>query len=196
MFPLHNHEFNIEWLKKWSTKYFLDSNDLNEIRDKFGEQIAFYFAFLQDYSKFLLFPAAFGLGAWLVLGQYSSFYAVVNCLWSVVFFEHWKMKEVDLAVQWGVRGVSKVQHPRPQFQFEREIQDPITGEIVKVYSPYKRLAYQALQVPFALACVVSIGGVIASCFAMEIFISEVYNGPFKQYLVSGARFCVSWTWTG
>jgi len=53
-----------------------------------------------------------------------------------------------------------------------------------VYSPYSRLARQLLQVPFAAACVVALGGLIAGCFAIEIFITEVYNGPFKQYLVS------------
>ncbi|KAK3391065.1 calcium-activated chloride channel-domain-containing protein [Podospora didyma] len=182
IFPLHDHDFNRQWIKQWSTKYYLDNDDITEIRDRFGERVAFYFAFLQSYFAFLLFPAAFGLGAWLLLGQFSWFYALVNCLWSVIFFEHWKMKEVDLAVQWGVRGVSKIQLPRPQFHFEREAEDPVTGEIVKVYSPMKRLARQLLTVPFALACFVVLGGLIVSCFAIEIFITEVYNGPFKQYL--------------
>ncbi|KAI7788439.1 hypothetical protein LA080_010772 [Diaporthe eres] len=183
IFPLHNHSFNRQWIKKLSTKYFIEEDDINQIRDKFGEQIAFYFAFLQSYFSFLIFPAAFGFGAWLILGQFSWFYAVVNCLWSVVFFEYWKKKEVDLAVQWGVRGVSRIQHPRTQFQFEREAQDPVTGEIIKVYSPFKRLQRQLLQLPFALVCLLVLGSLIISCFSIEIFISEVYNGPFKQYLV-------------
>ncbi|KAK4126269.1 DUF590-domain-containing protein [Parathielavia appendiculata] len=182
VFPLHDRAFNKQWIADWSKKYNLDEGDIGRIRDRFGERVAFYFAFLQSYFAFLLFPAAFGFAAWLLLGPFSWLYAVVNCLWAVVFFEHWKMKEVDLAVQWGVRGVSKIQHPRPQFKFEREGVDPVTGEVVKVYSPYKRLAKQLLQVPFAAACVAALGSVIASCFAIEIFITEVYNGPFKQYL--------------
>lgn len=182
IFPLHDHVFNKNWIKEWSTKYSLDDGDLNQIRDRFGEKVAFYFAFLQSYSTFLLFPAAFGFGAWLILGQFSWFYALVNSLWSVVFFEYWKVKETDLSIQWGVRGVSKIQQPRPQFQFEREAQDPVTGEVVKVYSPFKRLQRQLLQVPFALACIAVLGSLIAGCFAIEIFISEIYNGPFKQYL--------------
>lgn len=184
VFPLHNHAFNRQWLKQWSQKYFLDENDINEIRDKFGEKVAFYFAFLQSYFQFLFFPAAFGFGAWLILGQFSTLYAIVNCLWCVVFFEYWKMKEVDLAVQWGVRGVSKIQHPRTEFQFERETRDPVTGELIKVFSPLKRLQRQLLQVPFAIACLLVLGTLIVSCFSIEIFISEVYNGPFKTYLVS------------
>lgn len=184
VFPLHNHVFNRQWLKQWSQKYFLDENDINEIRDKFGEKVAFYFAFLQSYFQFLFFPAAFGFGAWLILGQFSTLYATVNCLWCVVFFEYWKKKEVDLAVQWGVRGVSKIQHPRTEFQFERETRDPVTGELIKVFSPLTRLQRQLLQVPFAIACLLVLGTLIVSCFSIEIFISEVYNGPFKTYLVS------------
>lgn len=183
VFPLHNHAFNRTWLKQWSQKYVLDENDINNIRDKFGEQVAFYFAFLQSYFQFLFFPAAFGFGAWLILGQFSLFYAIVNCLWCVIFFEYWKKKEVDLAVQWGVRGVSRIQHPRAEFQFERETQDPVTGEIIKVYSPLKRLQRQLLQLPFAIACLLVLGSLIASCFSIEIFIAEIYSGPFKTYLV-------------
>jgi hypothetical protein len=80
--------------------------------------------------------------------------------------------------------VGRIQVPRSQFQFEREGIDPVTGEVVKVYSPFKRLARQLLQGPFALACVLVLGGLIVSCFSIEIFINEVYTGPFKQYLVS------------
>lgn len=183
IFPLHNHPFNRSWIKQWSSKYFLDDTDINQIRDQFGEKVAFYFLFLQSYSTFLLFPAAFGLGAWILLGKFSWLYALVNSLWSIVFFEYWKVKERDLAVQWSVRGVSKIQLPRFQFQPDGEAKDPVTGEIVAVYSPFKRLARQFLQVPFAIACIVILGGLIAICFAIEIFLSEVYNGPFKQYLV-------------
>lgn len=184
IFPLHNHPFNRQFIKRLSTKYFIEENDINDIRDKFGEKIALYFAFMQAYFSFLLFPAAFGFGAWLILGQFSWFYAIVNCLWSVVFFEYWKKKEVDLAVEWGVRGVSRIQHPRSEFQFEREVQDPVTGEIIKVYPPLKRLQRQLLQLPFAIVCLLVLGSLITLCFSIEIFISEVYNGPFKQYLVS------------
>jgi anoctamin-10 len=101
-----------------------------------------------------------------------------------VLIEYWKKQEIDLAVQWGVRGVSKIQHKRPQFKHESEVKDPVTGEKVKVYSPLKRLARQLLQVPFAITAALVLGGLIAMCFGIEIFISEIYDGPFKSYLVS------------
>ncbi|KAH8779083.1 plasma membrane stress response protein-like protein [Hyaloscypha sp. PMI_1271] len=182
IFALHDHTFNKRWIKELTSKYLLNSKDLVEIRDRFGEKIAFYFAFLQSYFLFLIFPAGFGFCAWILLGQFSALYAIINALWGIIFIEYWKKQETDLAVQWGVRGVSKIQHKRPEFRHENTVNDPITGEEIKVYSPVKRLARQLLQVPFAIAAASVLGSLIAGCFAIEIFISEVYDGPFKGYL--------------
>lgn len=184
IFALHDHKFNKAWITSLTSKYFLDEKDLKEIKDRFGEKIAFYFSFLQSYFLFLTFPALFGFCSWVLLGSYSPIYAIINGLWCIIFTEFWKKQETDLAVQWGVRGVSKIQRQRPAFKYDREVKDPVTGEQVKVYSPLKRLARQLLQIPFAIAASLALGGLIAGCFAIEIFISEVYGGSFKAYLVS------------
>lgn len=39
VFPLHDHRFNKEWIKRWSTQTFLKSEDLDEIRNRFGEKV-------------------------------------------------------------------------------------------------------------------------------------------------------------
>ncbi|KAJ1331747.1 hypothetical protein MN608_05209 [Microdochium nivale] len=183
IFPLHDHAFNKRWIKEWSSKYVLTEQELNDIRDRFGEKVAFYFAFLQSYFNFLVALAGFGFASWLILGRYSFLYAVVNSIWTLVFFEWWKQKEVDLAVQWGVRGVHKIQHPRSDFKWDHETADPVTGEAVKVYSPINRFKTQLLQIPFAAGCLVILGAVYLFCLSVEIFISQIYDGPFKTYLV-------------
>lgn len=185
VFPLHDQAFNKAWIQKWSKKYLLDQADIDEIRNKFGENVAFYFAFLRDYFRFLVVPSALGLAAWLLMGQFSYLYALGCGLWSVVFFEYWKKKEVDLSVQWGVRGVSSIQYPRSEFKWEFETEDAVTGEPRRVYPHIKRIQTQLLQIPFAFACVLVLGGLVVICNSLEIFINEVYDGPFKQYLVSG-----------
>ncbi len=183
IFPLHDHNFNKAWIKEWTQKYFLDIRDLSVIRDRFGEKIAFYFAFLQSYLMFLCFPAIFGFSCWVLFGNYSPFYAVVNCLWCTIFVEYWKKQEIDLAFQWGVSGINKIQHARPEFKHEGEVKDPITLEPIKTYSPFKRLSRQLLQIPFALLAAILLGTLICTCFSIEIFISEVYSGPLKSILV-------------
>ncbi|KAL2832579.1 calcium-activated chloride channel-domain-containing protein [Aspergillus cavernicola] len=182
VFPLHDEEKNKEYLTDWSKKTFLSEEDLDQIRDKFGESVGFYFAFLQSYFRFLLFPAAFGFSSWLLLGSFSIIYTIVNCLWGIIFIEYWKRQEEDLSCRWQTKGVSIVRIKRREFKPEREVQDQITGETRGVFPTTTRLQRQLLQVPFALVSTVALGAIIATCFAIEIFISEVYTGPLKSYL--------------
>lgn len=133
---------------------------------------------------FLIFPAAFGFSSWVLLGHFSPIYAIVNGLWSVIFVEYWKRQEIYLGVRWGVRGVSQLHQKRREFKHEKEIRDPVTGETIQVFPATKRLFRQLLQVPFAILASLALGTLIATCFGIEIFLSEVYNGPLKSILVS------------
>jgi anoctamin-10 len=183
VFALHDHVYNKEWIKKWSTQWLLTPQDLDEIRNRLGEKIAFYFAFTQSYFAFLLFPAGLGLLAWAFLGYFSSLYAVALSLWCVGFTEWWKHEEHDLAIRWGVRGVSNIESKRHEFKASQETVDPITGERQQVFPAVVRLQRQVLQIPFAIAAALVLGSLITTCFGIEVFISEVYDGPFKSYLV-------------
>jgi anoctamin-10 len=118
-----------------------------------------------------------------LLGHYSPIYAIVNCLWCVSFVEYWKRQELDLSIRWGVKGVSSIQTKRKGFIHEKEITDPVTGETVQVFPATKRLGRQVLQIPFAFLACLALGTLIATCFGIEIFISEIYNGPLKSVLV-------------
>lgn len=147
--------------------------------------MAFYFAFTQSYFTALIGNAAFGAASWLLLGYFSPIYAVVNSFLCVCFVEYWKKQEYDLAVRWGVRGVSTIESKRHDFMSEKEITDPVTGEKTQLFSGTKRLQRQLLQLPFALVAALALGALIATCFAIEIFISEIYTGPLQWILVNG-----------
>ncbi|KAJ5261016.1 hypothetical protein N7478_011611 [Penicillium angulare] len=183
VFPLHDEETNKRWMREWSQKTFLSEEELDQIRNKFGESVGFYFAFLQSYFRFLIFPAVFGFSCWFLLGGFSIIYTVVNSLWCIIFVEYWKRQEVDLSCRWQTKGVSAVQTKRRQFKPEKEIRDESTGEIRGVFPATKRMQRQLLQIPFALLAATALGAIIATCFAIEIFIAELYNGPLKTYLV-------------
>jgi anoctamin-10 len=127
--------------------------------------------------------ATFGFSAWILLGHFSPIYAIVNGLWCVIFTEWWKHQEVDLAIRWGVKGVSKLEGKRHEFKATKTIEDPITGEQVGFFSNTARLQRQLLQLPFALIAAGLLGCLIATCFGIEVFISEVYDGPLKSVLV-------------
>ena len=50
-------------------------------------------------------------------------------------------------------------------------------------SSWKRIARGTLQIPFGIAAGIILGAVLTLIFSVEVFMSEVYNGPFKQFLV-------------
>lgn len=150
----------------------------------FGERIAYYFAFLQTYVNFLIMLVPIGAGAALLLPNYSPVFAIANSLGLLIFVEYWRREETDRAVKWGVRRCGTLMNVRASFRYEREELDPVSGEPVKVYPHWKRLVAQLLIIPFALAAVGVMSAYYAGAFAVEIFITEIYNGPFKSILVS------------
>ncbi|KAL2818684.1 calcium-activated chloride channel-domain-containing protein [Aspergillus granulosus] len=181
-FPLHDQEANAELLRKWSRTILLTAEDLDSIRALFGEKVAFYFAFIQSYSSFLVFPAGWGIVSWWYWGSYSIPFAIGNCLWAIVFVEYWKIRETDLALRWQVNGVGVLKVTRAKYVWEKEIRDPNTGEIVQYFSPYRQFLRQLLLVPFASVASLALGGLIVVTFVLEVFISEVYTGSLKGYL--------------
>lgn len=183
VFALHDHTFNKHWIKEWATKYSVTIDDLDDIRNRFGAKVAYYFAFENTYFNFLIPPTIFGILAYFILGSFSPIYAAVQCLWSVVFVEWWKHQERDLALRWNVRGVSNIESKRHDFHPTKEVEDPATGETQLIFPWSERLKRQLLQLPFALAAALILGSLICLCFAIEIFIGEVYNGPGKSVLV-------------
>jgi anoctamin-10 len=130
----------------------------------------------------MIFPAAFGFSCWVLLGNFSAIYGIVNVVWCLVFVEYWKRQEQELSIRWGVKNVSVIQEKRRDFKPDTMIRDTVTGEDVPHFSGKKRLQRQLLQIPLALLCVVGLGTIIVTCYSIEIFISEVYNGPFKSVL--------------
>ncbi|OJJ88700.1 anoctamin family protein [Aspergillus glaucus CBS 516.65] len=181
-FPLHNQPANGELLRKWSRTTTLTAEDLDAIRALFGEKVAFYFAFIHCYSCFLVFPAAWGVFCWYYFGPYSITFAVVNCLWCIVFVEFWKIRELDLSMRWNVKDVGTLKVNRKQYVWDKEVTDPITGQVNKVFSSRKQFLRQLLLIPFASSAAVALGSLIVITFAMEVFISDVYHGSLKMYL--------------
>lgn len=181
-FPLHNQPANGELLRKLSRTTTLTAEDLDAIRALFGEKVAFYFAFIHCYSCFLVFPAAWGIFCWYYFGPYSITFAVVNCLWCIVFVEFWKIRELDLSLRWNVKDVGALKVNRIQYVWDKEVKDPITGQFNKVFSSRKQFLRQLLLIPFASSAAVALGSLIVITFAMEVFISEVYHGSLKMYL--------------
>ncbi|KJZ79533.1 hypothetical protein HIM_01002 [Hirsutella minnesotensis 3608] len=180
-FPLHNPRTNQSLLRHLGKKLILRDDDFDKIRDLFGAKTAFYFAFTQTYILFLFFPAISGLFARAFLASYSQFYTLVIGLWCIVFIEYWKLKQMDLSMRWNVKGVGSLTADRPQFQYEKVVVDNV-GRTRHYCPKWKQISRRLVQVPFVLVAALSLGVLIAIVFAIEILISEAYDGQYKNYL--------------
>lgn len=130
-----------------------------------------------------MFPAAFGASVWILLGNFSPVYMIGVGMWSVIFVEYWKRQEQELSVRWAVKNVSSIEFRRREFVPEKKVKDPLTGEEMAYFPIKTRLQRQLLQIPLAIVSAVVLGLIICTCYAIEIFISEIYSGPLKSVLV-------------
>jgi hypothetical protein len=182
IFPIHNAPANKALLRHLSQKIFLKTEDLDSIRDLFGPKVAFYFAYMQTYLLFLFFPAATGILAWVFLPKYSLIYAIITLFGCTIFLEYWKIQQTDLAIRWNVRGVRSLKASRAKFQYERVITDQ-AGRIKHYFPKWKSISRQSLQIPFFIFAFLILGIIITLVFALEVLISETYEGSYKSYLV-------------
>ncbi|KAK8019541.1 hypothetical protein PG990_004679 [Apiospora arundinis] len=181
IFPIHNGPANKELLKHLSQKMFLTKEDFDKIRDLFGAKVAFYFAYMQTYLLFLTFPAVTGILAWAFLPKYSLVYAIVTLLGCTIFLEYWKIQQDDLSIRWNVRGVGSLKQNRPKYHYEKVIVDS-AGRKKHYYPRWKSIVRQLAQVPFFVLAVLVLGLTITAVYAMEIILSEAYQGPYQSYL--------------
>ena len=181
-FPIHNKAASRALLKRVSRKATLNRQDLDQIRAVYGEKVAFYFCFLQTYMIALIFPAVTGVLAWWFLHRVSSTYAILTTIWCIVFLEYWRLEEISLSHRWDVRGVGSLKVNRREYVWEKEIRDPITGEKQQYFPKHKQVMRQLLSIPFTLAALLVLGSITTAIFGIEVFISHVYTGAYKDWL--------------
>lgn len=103
-----------------------------------------------------------------------------TCLWGVIFVEYWKREEIDLSIRWDVRGVGGLKVNRPQYFWEREEVDPVTGQVHRIFPTHKRILRQLWFLPFALLAGLALGTVLLITFALEALMSDVYGGLLED----------------
>ncbi|KAG9516607.1 putative plasma membrane stress response protein, partial [Aureobasidium melanogenum] len=180
-FAPHSWTASKKLLKRLSAKIILEADDLDQIKALFGEKVAFYYAFIQAYSLFLIVPASCGTLFWLFSKPYSIAFGAVICVWSITFVEWWKKQELELSIRWNVRGVGALKVNRVQYIWEKDEMDPVTGEVKKVFPTHKRLARQLLFLPFAALAGLALSSVLVVTFLIEAMISDVYGEALASY---------------
>jgi hypothetical protein len=126
---------------------------VHEIRNYYGEDVAFYFAWMGLLSQWLVVLGAMGV---LVSGfrfyrndtidedEYTPFYGLFAFLWAILFLRFWERHEHRLAHAWGTYSLSvyeraKFTVTRPEFKGTLR-KSPVTGDYETYYPPSKRRA--------------------------------------------------------
>ncbi|KAJ0890889.1 putative anoctamin [Helianthus annuus] len=108
VFPIHDEIKRKRLLKCWALSWRdLTHQPLDEIYAYYGAKIAIYFAFIGMYTKWLLFPAAFGIFVQLVdFGSLQflvlPFFFICIISWAVFFLQFWKRKNSTLLARWHI----------------------------------------------------------------------------------------------
>ena len=148
----------------WNISFFgVLSQPLDAIAEYFGENVAFYFAWVQFYTKWLILPSIAGF--WLFVLQIQSgsidhpllpFYSLFMAVWATFFLVFWRRRKHELAYRWGVLFHEDEEVPRPEFYGELR-RSEIHGEWEMYYPKWKRTLKQILSFPISGAW---LGGIL------------------------------------
>jgi len=168
-FPNHERE-RVSWFQSsWILSMPWNEAPIDEIRNYFGEKIAFYFAWLSHFSNWLVAPGI--LGACLALFLVSRKVEEVNrsvigpvfgiflMVYMTVYLEFWKRRSATLAFNWGVSDYSKKEADRPEYLATIPDYNFFTEELTMTYPKKTRLRKQLIGIPavlftIAVACTV------------------------------------------
>jgi hypothetical protein len=137
---------------KWTWDGLL-SQPLDTIAEYYGEDVAFYFAWVSFFSRWLLLPSLLGFIVFCVQMQTQRLdhwlcipYAVIIIMWSCFLLAFWRQKAATLAHRWGVLDYEVEEAERPQFKGQYAY-DPNLGEIRKLYPSWRRLLKYLVSYP-------------------------------------------------
>ena len=181
LFPLHDDNFNAEWLYSWNSKWILTHEDLTLIRDHHGEEVAYYFCFTQFYCLALAVPSAVAVATSFFLKPFSAVYIFCLLIWSIAFLASWSKQSQFYSILWGTRHFNFTEKLRPQFVPDAFEQDPVSGQPVATYPNWKRLLKVIfVRVPFEVCILVVLTVLCALIFAFEMGVTVYYDGPLKN----------------
>ncbi|XP_062087635.1 anoctamin-like protein At1g73020 isoform X1 [Humulus lupulus] len=108
VFPLHDEIKRKKLIHSWALHWRdFTKQPIDEIYSYYGTKIAVYFAFLGMYTRWLLFPAFFGLTLQMIdFGSLQllvlPIFFICIILWAIMFSQFWKRKNAALLARWQI----------------------------------------------------------------------------------------------
>lgn len=145
---------------------FTNSESIADITKDYGVPVGLYFEFLQFYNYWLLGLSAFGVAFFVLYNKTFSYtFTFINMAWGILFLVFWNHKQSGFLKTWGGDKALAITLDQEEAQLK-----------CKHASQYVR---QLAFVPIALGAAAVLAGFQLLCFALEIFLTQIYNGPFQ-----------------
>jgi hypothetical protein len=137
VYPLHVEQERKYLLDNWANwKSGFKYQPIEEINNYYGEEVAFYFAWLGFYTTWLWGASALGTVAFVLYVANNAngdsdpsksyglwvitIYSVFLALWATLFLEFWKRKANTLSWNWGMTDFQSSELARPDYKGKEE----------------------------------------------------------------------------
>ncbi|KAJ0410456.1 hypothetical protein P43SY_002788 [Pythium insidiosum] len=135
------------------------SQPIDDVAQYYGERVAFYFAWTELYTRWLIVPSVAGTLLFVIQVQsktldhpLAAVYAVFMALWTSAFLLAWRRRAATLAYHWGTLGFEDAEITRPEF-----VGDPaVSSGNVKRYPAWKRYVKYAVTIPSVVTCIATV----------------------------------------
>jgi len=189
-FPLHDRAVNARLHAELRRVYVLNDEQLTALRNHYGEEMAFYYAFL-NFSCTWLAPMA-GLGVLFFLLQYSDadgvyelgyvLFASLSVIWGALVYVFWRRRSHELAVLWDVSSVQEVEDVNPAFR-GAVVADKVHGG-ARPHVPYWSRLPAFSHTAFHMVIQVLVLIVLEYCvYAHWVWLNETYDNPESSIVV-------------
>ena len=186
-FPLHMHT-RLDELQIWRQYYTIHHHricgintryitnvfyqPLDQISEYFGEELAFYYCFIQFYTKSLITPSI--LGIILAIIQYNEsnsdvvllpIFCLFMSLYSTFIVIYWKRTNSEYSYNWGTyKYETHDEQIRPDYSGESRVNE-LTGELEIRYPAYKRRLKLCVTLPLLMIIAASLATLMIVLFA-------------------------------
>lgn len=138
------------------------------LRENFGSKYALYYQFVQNYVSSVGCIAIAGILAYLFLGNYSKIYAFINLFLGLLCYLRIYAAEKKISNYWNLININKA--------------DTIKLDETELIPSWKVLLRKIFFIPVTIFGAMGLFSAQFACFLLEIFINEIYEGPYKSIL--------------
>lgn len=198
--PLHDMAVSVSLLRDLAnlkSGVFMRTELLDRLRDHFGDETAYFFAFVSHYTRMLLIPGALGIVFQIVYAVdsdlYTEFFApyftVGVLVWAMITLATWERLNNKLILRWDQLNVDASDQVRPNFYGQwydphaaivdrkgHTKHDTPAAKLDRLelwYPNWRRWLKIGVVAPICIACFLLLLFFAGACFALEVWILDI-----------------------